>query len=101
METVTRKRLEILADAPLVPRVVAALHNAGIGGHTIIPAIAGEGRRGEWSEERLTGATKQLVIAIASEAHAGEFIDAIGPLLTSHRLLLTISDVGVVRGDRF
>ena len=101
METVIRKRLEILADAPLVPRVVAALKQAEIGGHTVIPALSGAGRTGEWSEERLTGATKQLVIAIASEAHAQALVDAIGPLLYSHRLLLTIADVAVVRGDRF
>ena len=101
METVTRKRLEILADAPLVPRVVAALKQAGIGGHTIVPALSGAGRTGEWSEERLTGANKLLVIAIASEDHARALVDAIGPLLDSHRLLLTIADVAVVRGDRF
>ena len=101
METVNRKRLEILADAPLVPRVIAALKQAGIGGHTIIPALSGAGRRGEWSEERVTGATKQMVVAIASGPHAQEFVDAIGPLLDSHRLLLTIADVAVVRGDRF
>jgi PII-like signaling protein len=101
METVTRKRLEILADAPLVPRVVAALRQAEIGGHTILPALSGAGRRGEWSEERLTGATKQMVVAIASADHAQAFVDAIGPLLDSHRLLLTIADVAVVRGDRF
>lgn len=101
METVNRKRLEILADAPLVPRVVAALRQAEIGGHTILPALSGAGRQGEWSEERLTGATKQMVVAIASADHAQAFVDAIGPLLTSHRMLLTIADVAVVRGDRF
>ena len=101
METVTRKRLEILADAPLVPRVVAALRQAGIGGHTVLPALSGAGRTDEWSEERLTGATKQMVVAIGSASHAQAFVDAIGPLLDSHRLLLTIADVAVVRGDRF
>jgi PII-like signaling protein len=101
METVTRKRLEILADAPLVPRVIKALRQAEIDGHTVLPVLSGAGRTGEWSEERLTGATKQLVVAIASAAHAQAFVDAIGPLLDSHRLLLTIGDVAVVRGDRF
>jgi PII-like signaling protein len=101
METVTRKRLEILADAPLVPRVIKALRQAEIDGHTVLPVLSGAGRTGEWSEERLTGATKQLVVAIASAAHAQAFVDTIGPLLDSHRLLLTIGDVAVVRGDRF
>lgn len=101
METVIRKRLEVLADAPLVPRVVAALRQAGVGGHTILPAVAGAGLNGEWNEERLTGATKQMVLAIAAEAPAETFVDLIAPLLDSHRLLLMITDVFVVRGDRF
>lgn len=101
METVPRKRIEILADAPLVPRVLAALRQSGVPGHTIIPALSGAGRTGSWSEGEITGATKQLVIAIASAEHARAFVDAIGPLLTSHQLLLSIADVAVVRGERF
>lgn len=101
METVLRKRLEVLADAPLIPRIVAALRQAGAGGHTILPALAGSGLHGEWSEERLTGATKQMVLAITAEPCAQAFVDLIAPLLDSHRLLLMITDVSVVRGDRF
>ena len=102
MQTATRKKIEILADAPLIPRLVAALTEAGIHGHTVLPALAGAGRTGEWNEERLTGAeTKQLLWAIASAEHAAALVDAIAPLLTSHRLLLTVADVEVVRGDRF
>lgn len=102
MDTVTRKRIDVLADAPLVPRIVAALAVAEIHGHTVLPALSGAGRTGEWSEDRLTGAaTKQWVVAIASPDHAAALVDALAPLLDSHRLLLTISDVQVVRGDRF
>ena len=102
METVTRTRIEILADAPLVPRVVAALHQAEVHGHTVLPALSGSGRTGSWSEERVTAAeSKRLVVAIASLEHAAAFVDAVGPLLESHGMLLTLSDVQVVRGDRF
>lgn len=102
MQTVRRKRIEVLTDAPLVPAIVAALGRAGINGHSVLPVLSGAGRSGSWSEERLTGAeTKQLVWAIGSEEHAAQFVDAVGPLLNSHRLLLTIGDVAVVRGERF
>ena len=101
MQTVTRKRIEVLADAPLVPRIVAALKQAAIHGHTVFPALAGSGRTGSWSEDRLTGSEKRLVMAIASAEHAEAFVDVLAPLLDSHRLLLTITDVDVVRGDRF
>ena len=101
MQTATRKRIEVLADAPLVPRIVAGLHQAEIHGHTVLPALAGSGRTGSWTEDRLTGSEKRLIMAIASAEHAQMFVDALAPLLDSHRLLLTIADVEVVRGDRF
>lgn len=101
MKTVNRKRLEILADAPLVPRVVAALKQSGIANHTVLPVVSGAGRSGDWSEERVTGSTKQWVLAITSEEKSAAFVDTIGPLLDSHHLLLTIADVAVVRGERF
>lgn len=101
MKTVLRKRIEILADAPLLPRLVDALEQCGIDGHTVLPAISGIGRTGSWSEDRLTGTSKLLLMAIASDEHADLLVEKLAPLLDSHRLLLIISAVDVVRGDRF
>jgi PII-like signaling protein len=102
MDTVTRTKIEILVDAPLVPKIVAALERAEVHGHTVLPALSGSGRSGGWSEERVTTAeSKRLLWAIATRDHAAAFVDVIGPLLESHGMLLTLSDVQVVRGDRF
>lgn len=101
MQTVSRKRIELLADAPLLPRLLAALEACEIGGHTIYHPTSGAGRTGRWSEDGLTGTSKLMLVAIASHDHASAFVDQIAPLLDSHRLLLTLSVVEVVRGDRF
>lgn len=101
MQTVLRKRIEILADAPLLPRLLAALEACGIGGHTVYPALSGAGRTGRWSEDRLTGTSKLMLVAITSDDHAAALVDQLAPLLDSHRLLLTLSAVEVVRGDRY
>lgn len=101
MQTVTRKRIDILADEPLVPRLLAALDQCGITGHTLLPALSGAGRTGRWHDERLTGASKVMLMAIGSAEDADALVEKIAPLLDSHRLLLTIADVEVVRGDRF
>lgn len=101
MQTVTRKKIEILTDEPLVPRILAALQDCGVGGHTLLPALSGSGHTGRWHDERLTGATKVMLMTIVSADDAARLVDRIGPLLDSHRLLLTIADVEVVRGDRF
>ena len=99
--TVARKRIEILADAPLLPRLTEVLEASEIGGYTVLPALAGAGSTGRWSEDRLTGTSKIVIMAIASSEHAQLLVDRLAPLLDSHRLLLTITTVEVVRGDRF
>ena len=101
IETVIRKRIEILADKPLVGRVTEAIDRAGITGWTILPVDSGKGREGRWREERLTGSDKVLVVTIASAERAAALAERLAPILTSHGLLLTMWDVEVVRGERF
>ena len=102
MDTVIRKRIEILTDGPLVPRIAAACEAVGINGHTVIPVLSGRGRAGNWSEDRLSGAqSKVIVLAIASTVRADALLDVLAPLLESHGLLVTVGDVAVIRGERF
>lgn len=102
IQTVSRKRIEILVDTPLVPRVVAQLRAVDISGWSVIHVDSGGGRAGEWQHDDVTGASaKTIVLAIASEAKTSGLIEAIAPLLDSYGMLLTIGDVQVVRGERF
>lgn len=101
IETVTRKRIEILADTPLVRLVTAAIERCDISGWTVLPVASGKGRDGHWHEEPVTGADKSLVLTIASESRATNLAQELAPLLTSHGLLLTMWDVQVIRGERF
>ncbi len=101
IETVIRKRIEILADQPLVNRVTRAIDETGITGWTILPVTAGSGRDGRWREERVTGADKVLVLTVASQEKAASLAERLAPILTSHGFLLTMWDVEVIRGERF
>jgi hypothetical protein len=101
VETISRKRIEILTDTALVRRVTAAIDSAGITGWTILPVNAGKGRDGFWHEEQVTGTDKSLVLTVASQEKAAVLADSLAPILTSHGLLLTMWDVEVIRGDRF
>ena len=101
IETVIRKRIEILADTPLVRRVTDAIDTAGITGWSVLPVTSGRGRDGRWREERVMGTDKSLVLSIASVEKAEVLVAALAPMLTSHGLLLTMWDVEVVRGERF
>jgi hypothetical protein len=102
VETFNRKRVEILIDTPLAPRLIKAAADAGIAGYTLIPVQSGAGRGGAWRDDAVSGAqAKTIFLTIASEEKAGRFVDLLAPHLESYSMLLTLSDVQVVRGERF
>lgn len=101
IETVVRKRIEILADTPLAKRVTRAIDKVEISGWTILPVQSGSGRDGPWRDERVTGSDKSLILTIASQEKASLLSEELAPILSSHGLLLTMWDVEVVRGERF
>ncbi|MXO95697.1 transcriptional regulator [Erythrobacter aquimaris] len=101
IETVIRKRIEILTDTALQRRVTDAIDRVGITGWTITPVQSGKGREGRWREERVMGTDKVLVLTIAPQDKAMALAEDIAPILTSHGLLLSMWDVEVIRGERF
>ena len=102
VDTVNRKRIEILSDTPLLPRVIDIIKAVDISGWSVIHVDSGGGRDGSWQHDDVTGAAaKSIVLAIANEEKAQALVDAIEPILESHRLLLTVGNVQVVRGDKF
>lgn len=102
VETVIRKRIEILVDMPLAQVPIRAAADVGIAGYSLIPVKSGSGRGGTWRDDRITSAENKVIfLTIASEEKAAALIDALAPKLDSHGLLLTVSDVGVVRGEKF
>ena len=102
MTDLTRmKRIEILLEEQLVPRIGKIVRDCGFSGHTIMPVLSGSGSRGNWQDERLTGSSRVMLLAIGPQEDADRLLDALGPLLDDYRLLLTIGDVDVVRRDHF
>ena len=99
---IQRRKIEILVDAPLVRRVVAAASAVGVTGYTLLPTLGGGSRDGTWSDDQVTGTeAKVMFIAIANDQRATALIDALAPLLESHGLLLASSLVDVVRAEKF
>ncbi|MDE1466768.1 P-II family nitrogen regulator [Aurantiacibacter sp. D1-12] len=101
IETVIRKRIEILADQAQAKHVTQAIDDAGITGWTITPVTSGKGREGRWREERVMGTDKVFILTIAPQEKAMALAEALAPVLTQRGLLLTMWDVEVIRGERF
>lgn len=97
-----RRRIEVLVDAPLVRRVVAAAASAGVTGYTLLPTLGGSGEGGAWSDDQISGAEAKVVfLTVTSEEKAEALIDALTPLLESYGLILMTSTVDVVRAAKF
>jgi len=100
--TIHRRRIEVLADEPLIAVIVRLAADAGISHYTLMPTLGGAGAHGRWRDDQLSGATaKVMFLAVTSTDHAEAFIDRVAPLLESHHLMLMSSDVEVVRATKF
>ncbi|MEM9278568.1 MAG: hypothetical protein AAGA76_08335 [Pseudomonadota bacterium] len=79
----SRKRIEVLVDAPLLKRVKTMAEEAGIIGYTVIPTLEGKGAQGEWRDERVSGGvgSKVIFLTIVSEERATAFLDQLEPIL--------------------
>jgi hypothetical protein len=101
-ETTHRRRIEVLADAPLIPAIVKLASEAGITHYTLLPVLGGAGVHGRWHDDQLSGATAKVMLLLVTTAeHGAQFIDLLAPLLESHHLMLLSSEVDVVRGGKF
>lgn len=95
-------RIDVILDRPLLEQVRAIAKSSGISGHTVLPALGGEGVGGLWSEDLVTGAQSKLVfMVVTSEAKARRFVEALEPLLDSHGLVALCSSVAVLRSRKF
>ena len=101
IETVNRKRIEILVDSALVRRVTDAIDKAGISGWSVLPVTSGSGRDGRWREERVMGTDKSLVLSLDSVENAGVLVQARNTLQGVSRIDFTMWNVEVIRGERF
>ena len=95
-ELVARKRLEIIVDLSLANWLADEAEAAGITHFTMLPTIGGRGR-----DDGIGSGGKCLFLVVTSVTRADALIDRIGPLLSDYRIVMAISDVQVLRGDRF
>ncbi len=101
--TYSRKKVEVLVDTPLLRRIQQLAADAGASGYTLQRTVGGEGGQGRWRAEEVTGGagSKLLFATIVDEEEAERFLTALEPLLTEYGLLVTVSSVEVIRGERF
>jgi nitrogen regulatory protein PII len=98
-----RKRIEIVAEAALRRRLVAALDTARVTGYTIIAVVGGRGDEGEWNRGgQVTSAREKIMIISITDAERAEVaLDVVLKELSDGSGIVSISDVAVVREEKF
>ena len=98
-----RRRLELIIERKALPRASKVLEQAGLKGYTAISAIAGFGQGDHWQRDTDLSSSRDMVVVISiGEA---DVIDAaleqLQHLLDQHIGLLSVSDVQIMRPQRF
>ena len=102
-ELFKKKKLEILVEGAMAPKVLALAEGKGAPGYSVFPALYGKGRGGgTWQRDDLTPALGRVrIMIIAEETLALEIAEAAHELLGPYHAIILIGDVEVFRDDHF
>ena len=97
------QRLELIIERMAYKRACRVLEQAGITGYTVVPALAGFGGGNHWQRDTdISGANDMVVIVTIGDAVKIEAaLEHLRSVFDSHIGILNISDVKVMRPDRF
>lgn len=103
MKTFPKKRIEIVIETPLVDRVTDCLDRMDVTGYSVVGLIAGRGRGGSWSLNGQVGTTLQMtqIVCIADASLAEQAVERIFAIVTPQAGFIAISEVAVLRPERF
>jgi hypothetical protein len=102
VKTFTRKRIDVLVDAPLSDWLVETAAAAGIAHFSFLPVHAGRGRGGSWHVEDGFGTVaKYMFVALTNGAKLEQFLTLLAPDIEKYGLVIAVCDVEVIRGERF
>lgn len=103
MQTHPKKRIDIIVEAPLMRRIIDCLDQADVSGYSIMPIMAGRGHDGSWTADGQIGNATQMVaiVCITDASKIDDLLDSVFGVVSHQIGFVTVSDVFVVRRDRF
>lgn len=97
------KRLELIIERMAQSRACTLLEQAGVTGYTVVSALGGYGRGRRWQRDNdLSTANDMIVIiSISDGPKIDRALEDMNRLLADHIGVLSVSNVQVMRPDRF
>ncbi len=98
-----KKRIDIVVEAPLVRTLTGIMDQARVPGYSVIPIVEGRGLLNAWSSAGQISDTGSMMalLCIVDAAHADEVVDAVFAAIRDRIGFVTMSDVFVLRPERF
>ncbi|EAU39864.1 nitrogen regulatory protein P-II (GlnB, GlnK) [Fulvimarina pelagi HTCC2506] len=97
------KRVEIMIETVMLRRLTEALQSADVTGWSVLPVLGGSGRSGTWSREgqisRGTGMVQ--VVCLIRPEKLEPLLEAVYLVVERHIGVISVSDVKVLRAERF
>jgi nitrogen regulatory protein PII len=95
----TCKRIEIVIEKSMVPRLTTAIKQVGVDGYTLIPDVRGSGDRGMRRADELSGESSNCLVLIACDnpAIVEALLEAVRPLLVRAGGVCLVSDAQWLR----
>ncbi len=99
----TRRRLELIVERMAQSRAGNILKDAGIKGYTVLDAVAGYADGLDWQSDADISLAQDMVviIAIGDNATIDRALQNLHQLLDAHIGVLSVSDVQIMRPERF
>ena len=98
-----KKRIDIVVEAPLTRTLTSTLDQARVPGYSVLPILEGRGMLNAWSSDGQISDAANMValLCIVDAAQADDVIDAIFAVIRDRIGFVTMSDVFVLRPERF
>ena len=98
-----KKRIDIIVEAPLIRTITLQLDAARVPGYSVLPILEGRGMANAWTSEGQVSNTANMValLCIVDASQADAVIDAVLAAIRDRIGFVTMSDVFVVRPERF
>lgn len=99
----TKKRIELIIEKMAFKRACRVFEAAGAKGYTALPTMAGFGNGNRWQRDTDMSGSNDMVmmISIGDDATTKRVIEDLESLLGEHVGVVSVSDVTVMRPDKF
>lgn len=102
MDFYPEKKIEIICEGAVADRLLSVIESLGAHGYTVMPTIKGRGDAGHQREAFLDrNLNNVLILSIVNAETATRIIEEIYPTLQAHSGIIYVSDVHVLRPERF